>query len=407
MYPFPKQTQAAGQGLGPADLDPAAVADFHAELKKARRIVAVLGAGLSASSGVRTFRGPGGLWRNHDTTLIASPAAFRRDPALCWEFYASRRRSMARAKPNPAHYALAELARRFYPPETGSDADPGFVALTQNIDGLSQKAGHPLECIRQLHGGLFDLRCCDEIGCGYKEKENFTEPLVPALAEPEGGDETAAGHYGTGSIEQSTQNRARANFVLLEGLAEKNKRILGSEYKDQTPSKGDFAALKPRSERASVSASGGKGEELPPPADLGLPPVSNIDRKDLPHCPKCKTQLLRPDIVWFGEALPTAVAEEVEVMFEDQSKPPIDLCLVIGTSSLVWPAAGYFLKARERGARVAVVNINPDDARHLREGPSGDWVFVGDAAQVLPKLLEPIIGRPEEWSTSGKKDEAS
>ena len=400
MYPIPKQPRPPpeaepGTGAGPTVLDTAALADFHVALKKARRIVAVLGAGLSASSGIPTFRGRGGLWCNHDITLIASPAAFRRDPGLCWQFYASRRRAMARAEPNAAHFALVELARRH---QLGPGSEPGFVALTQNIDGLSARAGHPPECIKLLHGGLFDLRCCDELGCGYKEKDRFAEPLAPVLAEPEGGDDNENGG-GSGMIDLDHHTRSRANVVLLAGLADKNRRILGSDYKETTPSKDDYAALKPRSD------SMGKDKNLPPPATIDIAPASHIDPKDLPHCPKCKSQLLRPDVVWFGEALPVDVVEEVDAMFEDESKPPIDLCLVIGTSGLVWPAAGYSLKAREKGARVAVINMNPDDARHLRTGPGGDWLFAGDAAQIVPRLLEPLIGPPEEWAKSGEKGE--
>ena len=109
-YPIPK-----------ADLD-----SFTAHLQSSTRILALLGAGLSASSGLPTFRGAGGLWRTHDATSLATPWAFDRDPGLVWQFYSYRRHMALKAKPNRAHYALAELARR----------KQGFVTLSQNVDGI-------------------------------------------------------------------------------------------------------------------------------------------------------------------------------------------------------------------------------------------------------------------------------
>lgn len=89
------------------------------------RILALCGAGLSAASGLPTFRGAGGLWRNHDPTSLATPEAFAADPGLVWLFYAWRRHMALRARPNRAHYALAALAR----------ANADFLCLSQNVDG--------------------------------------------------------------------------------------------------------------------------------------------------------------------------------------------------------------------------------------------------------------------------------
>ncbi|KAJ4293810.1 hypothetical protein N0V88_005322 [Collariella sp. IMI 366227] len=97
---------------------------FHAKLAQSRRILAVCGAGLSAASGLPTFRGAGGLWRNYEAPMLASTEAFEADPGLVWMFYAYRRHMALQAKPNPAHYALAALARR----------NPEFLCLTQNVD---------------------------------------------------------------------------------------------------------------------------------------------------------------------------------------------------------------------------------------------------------------------------------
>lgn len=99
---------------------------FQSHLNKSTRILALLGAGLSASSGLPTFRGAGGLWRTHDATELATPEAFGRDPGLVWQFYSYRRHMALQAKPNPAHYALAELAKK----------KDGFITLSQNVDGM-------------------------------------------------------------------------------------------------------------------------------------------------------------------------------------------------------------------------------------------------------------------------------
>jgi NAD+-dependent protein deacetylase sirtuin 5 len=105
--------------------DEEGIASFHEHLQKSRRVVALLGAGLSASSGLPTFRSKGGLWRNYDCTSLATPQAFLRDPALVWQFYCYRRHMALQASPNAAHDALAKLAQRL----------PEFVTLSQNVDG--------------------------------------------------------------------------------------------------------------------------------------------------------------------------------------------------------------------------------------------------------------------------------
>lgn len=97
---------------------------FQEYLNKSTRILALLGAGLSASSGLPTFRGAGGLWRTHDATSLATPEAFQRDPGLVWQFYSYRRHMALGVKPNPAHYALAKLTEK-----------RNFLTLSQNVDG--------------------------------------------------------------------------------------------------------------------------------------------------------------------------------------------------------------------------------------------------------------------------------
>lgn len=101
------------------------VQEFKDVLKSSTRVLALCGAGLSAASGLDTFRGAGGMWRNHEATALATPVAFERDPGLVWLFYSYRRHKSLQAKPNAGHYALVELSKKM----------PDFITLTQNVDG--------------------------------------------------------------------------------------------------------------------------------------------------------------------------------------------------------------------------------------------------------------------------------
>lgn len=117
-------------------------------LREARHVVALTGAGVSAESGVPTFREAAtGLWARYDPLELATPEAFDRDPELVWRWYRWRRSLVAAAEPNPGHYALAQLAAQL----------PRFTLITQNVDGLHRRAGSP-ELI-EFHGNLFDDRC--------------------------------------------------------------------------------------------------------------------------------------------------------------------------------------------------------------------------------------------------------
>lgn len=102
------------------------VQEFQDVLKSSKRVLALCGAGLSAASGLDTFRGAGGMWRNHQATTLATPQAFERDPGLVWLFYSYRRHKALQAKPNAGHYALVELSKKM------SD----FITLSQNVDGI-------------------------------------------------------------------------------------------------------------------------------------------------------------------------------------------------------------------------------------------------------------------------------
>ncbi|RYP07974.1 hypothetical protein DL764_002180 [Monosporascus ibericus] len=361
----------SGPDSTPPSLDPAEVADFHNTLKRSKRIIAILGAGISASSGLATFRGTNGLWKAQDVMQVATPAGFRHDPGLVWQFYTFRRHEALKAKPNAAHYALAELARQV----------PGFVTLTQNVDNLSPRAGHPEGQLKQLHGNLFHLRCVDEVGCGYVEEGNLKDPLTPALGTAKG-EASVLGHI-------DRDNKPKASPLLLAGLARKNARILGDKYKEDGPSAVDLTPLKVTSTAGSEQESGVRPA---PMSDIRL--SSGLAKDDLPQCPKCTANILRPSVVWFGEALAENTAVEADALFKEDTDP-IDLCLVIGTSSKVWPAAGFAERARKKGARIATINIDAADAKNMR--PGKDWVFVGDATVVVPELLKPITSDSKLW----------
>jgi len=129
------------------------------------RVFVLTGAGISAESGIPTFRGAGGLWRNYRIEEVASPSAWRRDPRLVWEFYSMRRQVAAEAKPNPAHVALASLQRKL--------GDRLFLC-TQNVDNLHEQAGS--SGVVHMHGELFKSRCdrCDR--APFDDAQSYDPP---------------------------------------------------------------------------------------------------------------------------------------------------------------------------------------------------------------------------------------
>ncbi len=127
-----------------------AIADAAERLWRAKAIAVLTGAGVSAESGVPTFRGEGGLWRQFRAEDLATPEAFARDPRLVWEWYDWRRQKIAACRPNPAHHALAALEAR------GGE----FLLVTQNIDDLHRKAGS--RRLVELHGNIWRARCTRE-----------------------------------------------------------------------------------------------------------------------------------------------------------------------------------------------------------------------------------------------------
>ena len=117
---------------------------------RAQKVTVLTGAGISAESGVPTFRGSGGLWENYRLEEVATPEAFARDPKKVWEFYNMRLDKLFEIQPNPGHFSLAQLEKKV----------PEFTLITQNIDGLHEEAGS--KNIIEIHGNLREVRC---VGC--------------------------------------------------------------------------------------------------------------------------------------------------------------------------------------------------------------------------------------------------
>src|SRR6187402_85720 len=140
----------------------------RALISGAERIAVLTGAGISAESGIPTFRGAGGLWRNFKPEELATPEAFAKDPQLVWEWYFWRRSLIAEAQPNPGHRALVELEQR----------TAVFTLITQNVDGLHDRAGS--RNIRKVHGDIWLSRCSV---CSYQRMDRATGsdgvPLCP------------------------------------------------------------------------------------------------------------------------------------------------------------------------------------------------------------------------------------
>ncbi|MGH7166773.1 MAG: SIR2 family NAD-dependent protein deacylase, partial [Nitrospiraceae bacterium] len=125
----------------------AGLREAKARLTRASAVTVLTGAGISADSGVPTFRGAEGLWRNYRAEDLATPDAFQRDPRLVWGWYNWRRELIAATRPNQAHEAIVEMERRC----------EGFWLITQNVDGLHQAAGS--RKLSELHGNIWKVRC--------------------------------------------------------------------------------------------------------------------------------------------------------------------------------------------------------------------------------------------------------
>ncbi|WIM94103.1 NAD-dependent deacylase [Actinoplanes oblitus] len=237
-------------------------------LGPARHVVVFTGAGISAESGVPTFRDAlTGLWSRFDAQALATPQAFDDDPDLVWGWYEWRRRLVQRVRPNQGHLAVARLATHV----------PRLTVITQNVDDLHERAGSP--AVTHLHGSLFTPRCA-------------------SCARP-------------APVPEST-----------------------GEQPDE-------------------------GRRVAPP-----------------HCRHC-AGLIRPGVVWFGEALPEDALESAV-----QAATECDVLLTVGTSALVYPAAEIPRVAGRFGAAVIQVNPQPTPL-----DPIAEVNLAGPAAEILPALV--------------------
>jgi len=147
------------------------VRDAKRVLSAAKRVVFLTGAGISAASGVPTFRGEGGYWRNRSVIALATPEAFDADPKIVWDWYLMRRQTIAARKPNAAHLAMANWAK-------AKRISRDIALFTQNVDGLHEAAGQP--DVERLHGSLWVNRCTK---CGKEREDRALEyaelPLSP------------------------------------------------------------------------------------------------------------------------------------------------------------------------------------------------------------------------------------
>ena len=226
-------------------------------IKNYKKIVFVTGAGISQESGIPTFRGNDGLWKNHDVMKLATIDAFYDNPKMVWEWYNERRKNIFQAQPNLGHKAIAEIEKYAQ-----------VTVLTQNIDGLHQKSGSSK--VLELHGSIVKIKCSV---CNYKEE------------------------------------------ILTE--------------------------------------------------------ISNLP----PLC-KCEN-ILRPDVVWFGEPLPQNVWQNA-IDFASQC----DLMIIVGTSLVVSPANTLPLYAKQNNA--TLIEINPENTEMSKEM---NEIIRKTSTEALPKLV--------------------
>lgn len=243
-------------------MEPETLSELARAVAGGARVTVLTGAGISAESGVPTFRDLGGLWQQYSFEQLATPEAFRKDPALVHAFYNERRRRLLQVQPNPAHHALVRLEEAL---------GERYVLITQNVDDLHERAGS--RRLLHMHGELRKVRCtrCAEV-------------------------------------------------LAWDG-------------------------------------------------DLSL----------ADECAQCGAAL-RPHIVWFGE-MPFHMDRDIPRALR------CDLFISIGTSGVVYPAAGFVQAARAAGARTMEINLEPSaNAREF------DWQVIGRAGAELPRVVERILG---------------
>lgn len=235
--------------------------EFIEKLKAAKNIVFFTGAGISAESGIPTFRGKDGIWNKLKPEELASFDAFMRNPDMVWEWYQYRRKIIHETKPNPGHFAVAEFEKYF----------DNVVVVTQNVDNLHNSSGS--STVYELHGNIERNYCVD-----------CREPY----------------------------------------------------YIDS-------------------------------------------DKESLPKCKFCGG-LIRPDVVWFGEMLPQETFAKSE-----KAAAQSDICIIAGTSAVVYPAAYIPFTAKDAGSYLVEVNVAPTEISNLV-----DYSIIGRFGDILPEMLNEV-----------------
>lgn len=228
-------------------------------LESSNKILVLTGAGTSAESGIPTFRGKDGLWKNFGAEELATPEAFSKNPVVVWEWYNWRREIISKANPNPGHLTLTKWEKIF----------PSFCLITQNVDGLHRKAGSVK--IIEMHGNIWEMRCTLE------------------------------------------------NKIFFN---------------------------------------------------------QNVPLREIP--PKCKdcNNVLRPNVVWFGESIPSSVMKKIYEHCSDS-----DFLFVIGTSAIVYPAAQIPYMVMEKGGKICEINIEETPLT-----PNVDFFLKGKSGEILSEL---------------------
>jgi NAD-dependent deacetylase len=180
----------------------------RAAVRAAKAVVVLTGAGVSAESGIPTFRSNGGFWRTRRFEDLATPQGFARDPKLVWEWYEERRRSIAAARPNAGHEALAALERRL----------ARFALITQNVDGLHERAGS--KNIVKLHGDIWVLRCTV---CGRERTDREPIAELPPHCACGGMQRPGVVWFGEtlpeGAMERAAEAVGHADVVIVAGTS--------------------------------------------------------------------------------------------------------------------------------------------------------------------------------------------
>jgi NAD-dependent deacetylase len=236
--------------------------DFLAKLESAESIIFFTGAGISAESGIATFRGEDGLWNKLKPEELASFDAFMKNPQMVWEWYQYRRKIVENTEPNAGHFALAEMEKYY-----------DITVITQNVDNLHERAGS--KNIYKLHGSIVRNFCID----------------------------------------------CKTSYEVID----------------------------------------------------------QINEKSVPRCTVCNG-LIRPDVVWFGENL----RGDAFSMGEKKARE-CDICFVVGTSAIVYPAAYIPITAKQYGAYIVEINIEETELTY-----HADFSIFGKSGEILPQIIETV-----------------